>query len=114
MRWQLLAGATVLVLAAGATTSAMAYEHTSGKAAHHERQVHARTMGGMYHLGHRHRLAEARGFAGPRQSGWESDGAFGRGGIIDLGPLGFTTACGSYRHRPDYCGPGYSIEAWSR
>ena len=114
MKWQLLTGATVLVLAAGATTSAMAYDHKSGKSAHRDGQVHARTASGIHHPGPRHRVVEARGFVGPRQGGWEGGSSFGHSGIIDLGPLGFTTACGSYRHRPDYCGPGYSIEAWSR
>ncbi|WP_298254024.1 hypothetical protein [Bradyrhizobium sp.] len=115
MRGQLLAGATVLALAAGVMTSAMAFDQNHGKSRHNAGRVHARTIGGMHHFGGpRHRLAGASGFVSPRQGGWESGSSLGRGGFIDLGPLGFTTACGSYYHRPDYCGQGYSVDAWSR
>lgn len=114
MRKQLLAGVTVLTLAAGVTTSAMAFDQRPVEAGHHAGRVHARSISGTRHFRVRHSLARSDGFVSPRQGGWEGSSSFGHGGIIDLGPLGFTTACGSYRHRPDYCGQGYSVEAWSR
>ena len=90
MRKQILATAAVLVLAIGATTSAMASSHKAGHGARHARNYH--TV----------RNAES----------WRPGDTSYRGGFIDLGPLGITAACGSYRSK-HYCGQGYSVSAWS-
>ena len=88
MRKQVLATAAVLTLAAVATTSAIASSHGGGHAGHHARRLH--TVGG----------AEV----------WRSGD---RGGFVDLGPLGFTAKCGSYRTKRSYCGQSYSVSAWT-
>lgn len=89
MRQQVLATVAVLTFAVGATTDAMASSHKTGHSGRHARNLH--TV----------RSAED----------WRQNDT--RGGFIDLGPLGFTAACGSYRHKQGYCGQGYSIPAWT-
>lgn len=70
MRRQTLAGATVLVLAAGMTSGAMASGHR-----------------GSHHWRHSHRIIVGDGDAGPTYGGR----------YYSLGPLGFTSAPpGSY------------------
>jgi hypothetical protein len=107
MRKKILAAATVLVLAATATTSAMAFGHKAGHAGSHVRNLRA---------GGTHSLAAKRNsrFAGVRGSaGWGQGESGYRGGFIDLGPFGIMAACGLYSHKHGYCGPGYSVSAWS-
>ena len=101
---QIFATATVLVLAATAITSARASDHRAGQGGSHVRSVHVAAI----HGGHRHRARLAR-VRGPEN--WRQDGA-DSGGFIDLGPLGFTAACGAYRSR-HYCGQGYSVSGWT-
>ena len=86
MRKQILATAAVLVPAIGATTSTMASDRKSGH--------------GRY--SHTVRNAES----------WRQGDTSYRGGFIDLGPLGITAACGSYRSK-HYCGQGYSVSGWT-
>jgi hypothetical protein len=105
MRNQILAVATIFLLAAGATTGAMASGHRAGYGGSHVRGFHVTGMHGVN--GHRARLARAR-----RPESWREGGSDVRGGFIDLGPLGITAACGSYRSK-HYCGQGYSVSAWS-
>jgi hypothetical protein len=105
MRKQVLATA-VLVLAAGVATGARAIEHKASHGGTHVRNLHVAGM----HSGHRHRARHA-GVHGPES--WRENSADVRGGFIDLGPLGITAACGSYRSGHGYCGPGYSVSAWS-
>ena len=117
MRKQILATATALTLAAGLTTSAMAFETDSSS--RHSGQFRAGAYGGMHGPRGRHisRYAGVRGFESRRHGGWNYGGPSYRGGLVDLGPLGITTAaCGH-----GYCGPGYGpysygtpIDAWSR
>ena len=116
MRKHVLAAAA-LALAAGLTTGAMAFDDRRD-GGHHVEHFRAGASGGM----HDHRGSQVSRFAGVRSSGSRRHGGatsyhFGgpsyRGEFIDLGPLGITTACGSYRNRPAYCGPGYSVSAWS-
>ena len=89
MRQKILATAAVLTLAVGAT-SAMASSHKAGHGGRHARNSHAV------------RSAES----------WRQGDTGYRGGFIDLGPLGFTAACGSYRSK-HYCGQGYSVSGWT-
>jgi hypothetical protein len=88
MKNRILAGAALLVFAAGVTTSAMASDY---RAVRHSHVRH------IY----------------PGRVTWDN-GAYDRGGLVDLGPLGVTTACGAYRNRPASCGYGTPIFAWSR
>jgi hypothetical protein len=106
IRKQILSTAAVLMLAAGTTTGAMAFSHKAGGSSHHVRSIHA---SGVHSFGHRHRarFAGVRGSTSRRQ-----DEAGYRGGFIDLGPLGITAACGSYRSK-HYCGQGYSVSGWT-
>ncbi len=108
MRMQILAGAALFALAAGATmtASAMASDHTAGRSGSHAGRVHA---GGMHSLGARHgrRYAGVRGFESARHGGWEGGNPNGHAGFVSLGPLGFTAGCGQR------CGQGYSVSAWS-
>lgn len=97
MRKQILAGATALAFTAGMTTGAMAFDHKAG--GHHVRGFHA----GRAHSSGAKSSNRLAGVRGP----------IDRGGFIDLGPLGITAACGSYRHQHGYCGSGYSVSAWS-
>jgi hypothetical protein len=90
MKQKILVTAAVLALAVSATSSAMASSHKAGHAARHARNFH--TV----------RSAE----------GWRQGDTSYRGGFIDLGPLGITAACGSYRSQ-HYCGQGYPVSAWS-
>jgi hypothetical protein len=85
MRREILAGAIALALAAGMTTSAMAFDHR-GAGGHHWRHSHS-FVGGY----------------GARP--------YGSGGYTDLGPLGFTLGRPGYCG-PN-CVPGSSIAAWS-
>jgi hypothetical protein len=112
MRKKILATATALTLAAGLTSSAMAFDRNADSGPH-TRHFRAGASGGMYGSRSRHlsRFAGVRGFESRRYSGsayYESGPSY-RGGFVDLGPLGITTACG-------YCGSGYGtpIDAWSR
>ncbi len=106
MRKQILAGAMVLALAAGVTTSAMASDHNGDRSGSHAARVHA---GGMHSFGgrHGHRYAGVRGFESARHGGWEAGNPYGHAGWVSLGPLGFTAGCGQR------CGQGYSVSAWS-
>jgi hypothetical protein len=105
MRRQILAGAMMTALAAGATTGAMAFDH-KGHGGTHVRGFHA---GGAhsFRAARNSRLAGVNGSESRRQSDWS------HGDFIDLGPLGITAACGSYSHKHAYCGPGCSVSAWS-
>ncbi len=87
---KILATAVMLTLGVGATTSAMA-SHKASHAGRHARHLHTA------------RSAES----------WRQGDASYRGGFVDLGPLGFTAACGSYRSKRGHCGQGYSVSAWS-
>ena len=122
MRKQILAAATALALAAGLTSSAMAFDRNADSG-RHTRHFHAGASGGMHGPRGRHvsRFAGVRDLESRRDSGWNSGDPSYHGGFIDLGPLGFTTACGAYRYGHGYCGPGYGsygygtpIDAWSR
>lgn len=108
MRMQILAGAALFALAAGATmtTSATASDDKAGRSGSHAGPVH---VGGMHSLGVRHgrRYARVRGFQSARHGGWEGDNPNGHAGFISLGPLGFTAGCGQR------CGQGYSVSARS-
>ena len=111
MRRLILAG-TVLALAAGATTSAMASDRKVDKSGSHVGRLHPGAVGSTHHVRRSSRLAGVRG-----PESWYPDGSSPgyHGGFIDLGPLGITAACGSYPHRYGPCGSGYgtSISAWS-
>jgi len=102
-----LAGA-VLALAAALTTSASAFDQKPGKGAHNVGHF-------QHHIPHGSRLAGVRDPEGSYAAGGRPTY---NGGFVDLGPLGFTAACGSYanRYRSDYCGPrdGAPIDAWGR
>ena len=106
MRKQILATAAVVMLAACTTTSAMALSHGAGHGGTHVRSVHA----GATHASHTRRGNRLAGVRG--STSWGQDQAGYRGGFIDLGPLGMTAACGSYRSK-HYCGQGYSVAGWS-
>ena len=110
MMRRLIVAGTMLVLAAGATSGAMASDRTADQSGRHAGRSHTAASGSAHHLGRGSRLAGVRG----PESGYPGGGSYG-GGFIDLGPLGITAACGSYPHRYGYCGPGYStsIGAWS-
>lgn len=98
MRRQIFTSVMAIALAAGMTTGAMAFDPTAGHGGH---RVKAFRAGGTHGFARR-----SNRFAGDRDP-------VDRGGFIDLGPLGITMACGSYRHQPGYCGSGYSVSAWS-
>ena len=83
MKMRILAGAAVLALVAGMTSSAMASEHKSRR--HHGRVLAAKHGG---------QPARVRPMV---DSGYR-----------DLGPLGVMFGCGA---RP--CSTGYSVSAWS-
>jgi hypothetical protein len=106
MRTQILAIAAMVMLAAGTATSAMALSHGAGHRGTHVRSVHAAAT----HASHTKRGNRLAGVRGP--TSWSQDQAGYRGGFIDLGPLGMTAACGSYRSK-HYCGQGYSVSGWS-
>jgi hypothetical protein len=90
MRKKIFAIAAIFLLtAAGVATSAMASDRKSGRG-HRVRTFH--TV----------RSAES----------WHQADTTYRGGFIDLGPLGITAACGSYRSK-HYCGQGYSVSGWT-
>ncbi|MGA8903235.1 hypothetical protein [Bradyrhizobium sp.] len=84
MKLPILAGAIVLVLAAGTTTSATASDHR-GASGHHS-----------------HRLVRA--YYGDRDAGPSYGGRY-----YSLGPLGFTSVPPG-----SYSGYGTPIDAWSR
>jgi hypothetical protein len=98
MKMRILAGAAVLVLAAGMSTSAMASNHKASRSGSHVARVHAAGTHGWTRHGSR--------FASER--GWEDGNAYGSG-YKSLGPLGITFGCVH-----GYCGQGYSVSAWSR
>jgi len=106
MRTLILVITTVLVLVAGATGSARALEHKASYGSGHGGALHAVGM-------HRHAAKHINRSAGVRRSAnWREEGPNVHGGFIDLGPLGITAACGSYRSK-HYCGQGYPVSAWS-
>lgn len=94
MKALILAIATMLALAAGMTTSAMASNHKAGHGGSHVGRVHASGTQGW--AGH------DRGYAAERGN------AYGYGGPKSLGPLGFMFGCVH-----GYCGQGYSVSAWT-
>jgi hypothetical protein len=102
---KILATAALLLLVVSTTTNATAFNYKAGHGGH-VRNLHVAGM----HGGHRYRARHARAH-GPES--WHENNADVRGGFIDLGPLGITAACGSYRSKHGYCGPGYSVSAWS-
>jgi hypothetical protein len=104
MRKQILAATTVIALAIAAVTSAMAFDHKAGHAGRHVKAHHAAGMHG--YAAKRNRLAGAR-----NPGRWHQGND--RGGFIDLGPLGFTAACGSPSYKGRYCGQGYSVSGWT-
>ena len=105
MSKKILAATTVIALAMSAGTSTMAFGHKASHSGHHVKAHHA---GGMYgHALKRSRLASVRG-----SYCWREGDTGYRGGFIDLGPLGITAACGSYRSKR-YCGQGYSVSGWT-
>jgi hypothetical protein len=105
MKKQILAAATLIALAIGATTSAMAFDdHKAGHGGRHLKAHHAESTHGT--AARRSRLARTRN---PESRGNTSY----RGGFIDLGPLGVTAACGSPSYKGRYCGQGYSVSGWT-
>jgi hypothetical protein len=104
MKKQILAAATLIALAIGATTSAMAFDHKAGHGGRHLKTHHAESTHGT--AARRNRLARTRN---PESRG---DTSY-RGGFIDLGPLGVTAACGSPSYKGRYCGQGYSVSGWT-
>ena len=112
MMTRLTLAATVLALAAGAMTSAMASESEGRHRGSHVGRVHAAAFGQPHHIRHSSRIARVRG-----PENWYAGGESPpyQGGFISLGPLGVTAACGSYPHRYGTCGPSYGtpIDAWS-
>lgn len=113
MRKPILACATVLALAAGMTTSAVALDHKADNGGSHAGRVHARGVGGMHSFRARGGGRVVRS-ENSHHGGWSYGGSDYHGDFIDLGPLGITAACGSHYHRRDYCGQGYPVSAWSR
>jgi hypothetical protein len=107
IRRLILAG-TVLALAAGVTTGAVASDRKAYKSGSHVGRLHPGALGSTHHVRRSSRLAGVRG-----SESWYPDGSNPNyhGGFISLGPLGITAACGSSRR----CGSGYgtSISAWS-
>jgi hypothetical protein len=110
MQKRILAGVTVLAFSAGVMSSAMALDQKAGRGGHHIKGFRA---GGMHSSEARRntRFSGVRGFESWRQND-RGHGGY-HGGFIDLGPLGITAACGSYRYKNGGCGPGYSVSAWS-
>ncbi len=106
MRKQILAGAALLALTAGATTGAMASGHNGDRSGSHAGRVHA---GPTHNVGTRRasRYAGVRDFENARHGGRASGNSYGDAGWVSLGPLGFTAGCGQR------CGQGYSVSAWS-
>lgn len=115
MRKQILATTTALALAADLTSSAMARDH---KAESRRYTGHFAGASGEMHDRRGRQAMRFAGGGGPERQrhGGLSYGGDDRGGFVDLGPLGITTACGSYRYGHDDCGSGYGtpIDAWSR
>jgi len=106
MRPLILVTTTMLVLVAGATSSARAFEHTASYGSGHGGAMHTVGM-------HRHAAKHINRSAGVRKpASWHERGPEVRGGFIDLGPLGITAACGSYRSK-HYCRQGYSVSGWT-
>lgn len=137
MRQKILAGATVLALATGMTSSAMAFG----------RGGHAGSFGGHVGMGGVHagaihsgfaanRMAGVRGYSAMRHGGWGGRrfiGGYGGWGYpydayaADVGVVGLglglaeaaTGYCGPYDYNYGYCGgPAYygydtPIDAWS-
>ncbi len=104
MRRQILAGAMGLVLAAGLTTSADAFDRdsTSKSGLHGSRFTGVRSFSELRH----------GGWNGPRFVASRSRpvrGAYDGGHYRSLGPLGFTLDDG----RTYGYGPGSSVAAWS-
>jgi hypothetical protein len=108
MRKPILAGATVLALAAGMTSIATASDRNGDGSRSHVGRVHA---GGMHSFAARRasRFAGVRGFENARHGGWEGGNAYSYGGYKNLGPLGIMFGCG----QRGACGQGYSVSAWS-
>ncbi len=92
MKAPILAIATMLALAAGLTTGAMASHHKAGRG--HVTRVHASGTHGW--------ARHDRGYAA------EAGNAYDYSAPKSLGPLGFTFGCVH-----GYCGQGYSMPAWT-
>jgi len=112
MKQQILAGAVSLALAATMTNGAMAFDQGSADG-RYLRSHHSRGYGEMQSLRARRdsRFGGIRGYESWRHGGWGASEAANRSGYIDLGPLGFTAACGSPAYGRGYCGQGYSVLA---
>jgi hypothetical protein len=141
MRKQVLAGVTALALAAGTTTSAMAFSHGGGHAGGWGGHVGAVHSFGGTHTFAGNRFAGVRGFNSFRHGGWGGRrfvGGWGYGGwgypydayAADVGIIGLgigladvaTGYCDPYAYGwgwgAGYCGYGYygygtPIDAWS-
>ena len=111
MRQKILAGTTALAMAIGMTTSATAFDRTKDGS----RVGALRTGGHSLRATHGSRFAGVRGHEAWRQGRWGGRRSIDSEGITDLGPLGFTFGrIPRYGYCPSqYCGPGYSISAWS-
>jgi hypothetical protein len=112
MRQKILAGTTVLAIAIGMTTSATAFDRTKDGS-----RVGAMRTGKVHGLRATHgsRFAGVRSHEAWHHGGWSGRRSIDSEGITDLGPLGFTFGrIPRYGYCPSqYCGPGYSIAAWS-
>jgi hypothetical protein len=135
MKRQILAGAMVLALATGMTTSAMAFGHgggghVGGFGGHAGGfGAHVGGMGGMHSFGGS-RFAEVRGYGAWGHGGWGGRrfvGGYGYGGsgypyydtyagdLVGLGLAGVATGyCGPYDYDYGYCGQGFvpPVAAW--
>ena len=92
MRNRVLVMITALVLTAGVTTSAGAFDRKTGRGAGHVKRVHTSGMNAA-------RTGYGNQFSAPPY----------QGGYKDLGPLGVQFPCAPH----GYCGQGYSVSAWS-
>jgi hypothetical protein len=85
MMRRLIVAGTVLALATGVTTTAMASDHKADKSGSHVGRFHTAAFARTHHLRRSSRLA---GAGGP-ESWYPGGGSPGyHGGFIDLGPLG--------------------------
>ena len=99
----MLAG-TAFAFATALTAGAMASAHKAGDGGHRVGRFHAAATSRPNHIRRSSRLADVRA-----AEIWDGGGASPgyRGGVIDLGPLGMTAACGAYPQKYGYCGPRY-------
>jgi hypothetical protein len=103
IRRLVLAG-TMLALAAGMTTGAMASDRKVYKSGSHVGRLHHGSFGATHRARRSSRLAGESWYPDGSSQGYQ-------GGFISLGPLGFTAACGPNRR----CGSGYGtpVSGWS-